>query len=196
MKLPGGLTPTGVVYYAAYWLVGAHLPYRPRGLRSLRTILVHGFAPGVHRSAVINKRARIGPGAVIMQGAGVGQGSSVPSDVILHRHVMMGPGCLFITGDHPVPGDGGYFGDHPPVHKRIVVGEDVFIGARVIVLPNVTIGRGAAIGAGAVVAKDVPMGAVVVGNPGRIVRTRTPPPPLGEGPYPGQHRPAAEQSRG
>lgn len=194
MKRLGGLTPRGLAYFAAYWLVGAHLPYRPRALRPLRTRLVHGFAPGVDPAAVINKRARIGPGATIMQGAGVGQGSSVPSDVVLHRHVMMGPDCLFITGDHPVPGDGGYFGEHAPVHKEIVVGEDVFIGSRAIILPGVHIGSGAAIGAGTVVTKDVPAGAIVVGNPGRIVRTRTPPPPLGDRPYPGRHRPLPGQS--
>ena len=189
MRISGGLTLKGAVYYAAYWLVAAHLPYRPRYLRSLRTRVVHGFAPGVDRSAVINKRARIGPGAMVLQGAGVGQGCSLGSEVVLRRHVMMGPDCLFITGDHPVPADGGYFGDHAPVHKTIIVGEDVFIGARVIVLPGVTIGQGAAIGAGAVVAKDVPAGAVVVGNPGRIVRTRTPAPLLEDSPYPGRHRP-------
>lgn len=188
MNLPGGLTLKGCFYYAAYILVGTHLPYRPSALRGIRPRIVNGFAPNVDRRAVINKRAKIGPGATIMQGAGVGQGCVVPSDVILHRHVMMGPECVLLTGDHPVPGDGGYFGDHTSVHRRIIVGEDVFLGARVIVLPGVTIGRGAAIGAGAVVSKDVPAGAVVVGNPGRIVRTRIPPPPLGDGLYPRRSR--------
>lgn len=184
MRLPVGLTVKGAAYYAAYRVFGAHLPYRPRGLRALRTRLVNGYAPGVDRTAVVNKRARISPGARVMQGAGVGEGSSIPSGVILRRHVMMGPGCVFLTGDHPVPGDGEFFGDYEPVHGAIDVGEDVFIGARAIILPGVTIGRGAAIGAGSVVAKDVPPGATVVGNPARVVRTRTPPPPLEDRPYP------------
>ncbi|WP_235508741.1 DapH/DapD/GlmU-related protein [Terrabacter sp. Root85] len=59
-----------------------------------------------------------------------------------------------------------------PIHRPIHIEEDVFLGARVIVLPGVTIGRGAAVGAGSVVARDVPPGAVVVGNPAKLVKQR------------------------
>jgi acetyltransferase-like isoleucine patch superfamily enzyme len=58
------------------------------------------------------------------------------------------------------------------VHADIVVGEDVFLGARVTVLPGVTIGRGAAVGAGSVVTKDVAAETVVAGNPARVIRVR------------------------
>lgn len=51
-------------------------------------------------------------------------------------------------------------------------GHDVWIGHGAIVLPGITIGTGAAIGAGAVVTKDVPEFAIVVGVPGRVVRSR------------------------
>lgn len=53
------------------------------------------------------------------------------------------------------------------------IGHDVFIGHQVILLPSVRkIGTGAVIGSGAVVSQDVPPYAVVVGNPGRVVRYR------------------------
>jgi phosphonate metabolism protein (transferase hexapeptide repeat family) len=52
------------------------------------------------------------------------------------------------------------------------LGDDVWIGHGVVVLPGVSIGTGAAIGAGAVVTKDVPSFAIVVGNPGRVLRYR------------------------
>ena len=55
---------------------------------------------------------------------------------------------------------------------RVVLGNDVWIGHGVVVLPDVTIGNGAAIGAGAVVSRDVPPFAVVVGVPARLVRFR------------------------
>ena len=54
----------------------------------------------------------------------------------------------------------------------VVVGHDVWIGHGAIVLPGRRIGTGAAIGAGTVVTKDVPPFAVVVGNPGRVLRMR------------------------
>lgn len=52
------------------------------------------------------------------------------------------------------------------------IGHDVYIGVGAIVLSGVTIGDGAVVGAGAVVAKSIPPYAVVVGNPGQVVRYR------------------------
>ena len=51
----------------------------------------------------------------------------------------------------------------------MVIGDNVFIGQRAVVLGGVTIGDGATIGAGAVVTKDVPAGTVAVGVPARII---------------------------
>lgn len=55
---------------------------------------------------------------------------------------------------------------------RTVIGDDVWIGARAIVLPGVTVGTGAVIGAGAVVTKDVAPYAIVAGVPARLLRYR------------------------
>ena len=56
--------------------------------------------------------------------------------------------------------------------KSVKIEDDVWIGARVCILPGVTIGQGAVIGACTVVSKDVPPYAVVVGNPGVIKKYR------------------------
>jgi acetyltransferase-like isoleucine patch superfamily enzyme len=61
----------------------------------------------------------------------------------------------------------------PPVRQRpILIGNDVWIERRVILLPGVTIGHGAVIVAGAVVGEDVPPYAIVEGAPARLVRYR------------------------
>ena len=54
----------------------------------------------------------------------------------------------------------------------IVIGNDVWIGARVILLPGVKIGDHVILGAGAVVTKDIPDYAIAAGNPARIIRMR------------------------
>jgi len=55
----------------------------------------------------------------------------------------------------------------------LTIGNDVWLGHNSIIMPNVTsVGDGAVVAAGAVVNKDVPPYAVVVGNPGRVVRYR------------------------
>lgn len=56
--------------------------------------------------------------------------------------------------------------------KRVVVGNDVWIGERVIIMGGITIGDGAVIGAGAIVTKDVPPYAVVAGVPAKVIRYR------------------------
>jgi galactoside O-acetyltransferase len=57
------------------------------------------------------------------------------------------------------------------VPKPIHIGENVFIGAHVIILKGVHIGNNAVIGAGAVITKNIPDFAVVVGSPQRIIKS-------------------------
>lgn len=65
------------------------------------------------------------------------------------------------------------FTDLPREYSTLVIGSDVWLGHNSIIQAGVTaIGHGAVVGAGAVVSKDVPPYAVVVGNPGRVVRFR------------------------
>lgn len=62
--------------------------------------------------------------------------------------------------------------DKRMICKPVVIGENVWIGTRVILIPGVSIGEGAVIGAGSVVTKDVPPCAVVGGNPAKILKYR------------------------
>lgn len=165
-------SPKALVFWAIYRLIVMRLPYWVPGSRRFRPWIVHGYAPGVSPRANVNRYATIGFGATVMERAGVGEHSILPSEVTVERHVTMGPWCVFITGDHPVPPDGGMFRDLEPTKKPIIVGEDCFLGYGVTVLPGVTIGRGSAIGARSVVVKDVPEGATAVGNPAKVIRVR------------------------
>jgi acetyltransferase-like isoleucine patch superfamily enzyme len=63
----------------------------------------------------------------------------------------------------------------PLTSKGIVVGNDVWIGSHVVILDGVRVGDRAVVAAGAVVTKDVPAGAVVGGNPARVLKWRVPP---------------------
>lgn len=87
-------------------------------------------------------------------------------------HVLVGPNCSFITVTHPVDPQGRL--DGLEFAKPITIGNNVWFGCNVTVLPGVTIGDGAVCGAGAVVSKDVPANTVVVGVPAKVVTNLTP----------------------
>jgi maltose O-acetyltransferase len=56
--------------------------------------------------------------------------------------------------------------------KSIVIEDDVWVGARCIILPGVKIGKGSIIGAGSVVTKSVPPYSIVGGNPAKVIKSR------------------------
>jgi maltose O-acetyltransferase len=163
---------TKIAWWLLYTTVASRLPSWWRPAKRFRVLCASRFCASVDRTANINRAARLGWDVTIGPHGGVGEGCILSGEVHVGPHVTMGPGCRFITGDHPVPPDFGRFRDMRSRHAPIWVEEDVFLGAGVTVLPGVRIGRGAAVGAAAVVAKDVPPGAVVVGNPARVLRVR------------------------
>jgi acetyltransferase-like isoleucine patch superfamily enzyme len=90
--------------------------------------------------------------------------------ITVGARTLIGPNSSFLSGTHPTDpvlrnGTRG-----PESGRPIVIGEDCWLGANVIVLPGVTIGRGTTIGAGSVVTKDIPEFVVAVGNPARVLK--------------------------
>ena len=107
----------------------------------------------------------------------VGSGTFINYDCILldTAEIRIGAKCQIaprvsiLSATHPVapaPRADGWESGEP-----ITIGDNVWLGAGVIVLPGVTIGDNAVIGAGAVVTKDIPANVVAVGNPCRVLRT-------------------------
>lgn len=95
---------------------------------------------------------------------------SEPWLITLGSNVHITNGVKFITHD----GGTLLFRDQVPdleITKPIVVGDNVYFGNNVIVLPGVTIGNNVVIGAGAVVSKDIPDNSVSVGVPARVIKT-------------------------
>ena len=159
---------------AAYALVGRNLHPRLRAGYGVRNFLARELSAGVAPSAQIGSGVMLSRGVVLKEGAGIGSETWFlgAGEVVLGRRLKMGPQCLFITNDHPVPPAGRSFEEQGGSQGAIIVGDDVFIGARATILPGVHIGDGAAIGAGAVVTKSVPDGGVAVGNPAKVIRVR------------------------
>ncbi len=91
--------------------------------------------------------------------------------VTFGNDVFIAPDCVFSTAGHPIDSEQRNLGLE--IALPITVGDNVWFGAGVIVVPGVTIGSNVVIGAGSVVTKDIPSGVVAVGNPCRVVRKIT-----------------------
>lgn len=89
-------------------------------------------------------------------------------EVYIGNHVMIGPNTLITTVGHPLSPKArrGYMAKAAPVR----IGNDVWIGGNVTILPGVTIGNNVVVAAGAVVNKDVPDNSLVGGVPAKLIR--------------------------
>jgi maltose O-acetyltransferase len=106
----------------------------------------------------IGARTFINYGAVLLDVAAITIGEDV----------QVGPNVQFLTPTHPLEPDlrrAKYEAAQP-----ITIGNNVWLGGGVIILPGVSIGDNTVVGAGAVVTKDLPGNVVAVGNPARVIR--------------------------
>ena len=93
---------------------------------------------------------------------------------------MIGPHTLIATVGHPLSPAKRRM--HCAIAKPIRIGNDVWIGGNVTIMPGLTIGNNVVIAAGAVVTKDVAPNTIVGGNPAKFIKSLTPDPsPKGEG---------------
>lgn len=88
--------------------------------------------------------------------------------VNIGSHVMIGPNTLITTVGHPISPQERR--DHMGVIDKVNIGDDVWIGGNVSILPGVTIGNNVIIGAGSVVTKDIPDNSLAVGVPARVIK--------------------------
>lgn len=86
-------------------------------------------------------------------------------------NVFIGPDCGFHTAGHPIDFERRNQGLE--YAYPITVGDNVWIGAGVQVMPGVTIGSNVVIGGGSIVVKDIPSNCVAVGNPCKVIRAIT-----------------------
>lgn len=88
--------------------------------------------------------------------------------VYIGNYVMIAPNTLITTVNHPLRPSGRRA--HLGIAKSVRIGNDVWIGANVTILPGVTIGNNVVVAAGAVVTKDVPDNVLVGGLPAKVIK--------------------------
>jgi acetyltransferase-like isoleucine patch superfamily enzyme len=139
---------------------------RPRRLADI--------GPGVRMAPNVSlangERIKIGAYSHIGARCSIWAGDSV-GRITLGRHALLGPE-VFITASNYQTEPGTPVMDQPRVERDVIIGDDVWLGARVMVVAGVEIGDGCIIGASSVVTRSIPAGSIAVGNPARVVGQR------------------------
>ena len=168
-----------VVFNAIYYGFARHLPYSVRpyafGARRIRYEVCRRMFASCGKNVNVERGALINNGRDITIGdnSGIGLDAFISGPLVVGSNVIMGPGCTFLSINRDVSRT-----DIPMIEQGFlppqpaVIEDDVWIGANVTVLPGRRIGTGSIVAAGSVVSSDVPPGAVVAGNPCRVIKTR------------------------
>jgi len=162
-----------LLYYAFAVSIPLWGPFRLAGVR-IRYALCRGLFKKIGKNVWIAPGARFGTGDTVEIGdnSGLGENCYI-SYAKIGNNVLMGPDFMYLPFNHKF--------DRTDIPMKVqgrteaetlVIGDDVWIGARVVVMPGIKIGKGSIIGAGSVVTKDVPEYAIVAGSPAKVIRYR------------------------
>lgn len=164
------------VFIGLYKITAKNMPIsgRCKLAKRLRAWFGKKIMASVGMDVNIEKGAVFGPDCKLGDKSGIGVHCELYGPVYIGRYVNMGPEVVIYTRNHNTSRTDiimqmqGYDDE-----KSVIIEDDVWIGRRVIILPGVTIGKGSVVGAGAVVSRSIPPFSVAVGNPAKVVKTRT-----------------------
>ena len=126
----------------------------------------------IEPGAIIRDKVKTGDNAVIMMGAVINIGAEIGEGTMIDMNAVLGGRA--IVGKRCHVGAGTVLAGviEPPSAQPVIVEDDVMIGANAVVIEGVRIGKGSVVAAGAIVLEDVPAGAVVAGNPAKVVKLK------------------------
>ena len=120
---------------------------------------------GIHPQSAIAASVHIGEGTVVMANASINADTTIGRHVIVNTNASIDHDCSISDFVHVSPQAG--------LAGNVQVGTGAHIGIGAVIIQGIKIGAWAVVGAGAVIINDVPDYAVVVGNPGRIIKFNT-----------------------
>lgn len=171
------MTVKQVIGRILYNLIAKHMPLSDArfsfGSKRVRAFCGKLILENCGKNVNIEKGAQFSSAISLGDNSGIGSYAQISSNVVIGKDVMMGPYCFIYTSNHRMDGLEQPMrkqGFTPP--RAVIIEDDVWIGARVTILPGVHIGKGSVLGAGSVITADVPPYAVVGGNPARVLKYR------------------------
>jgi acetyltransferase-like isoleucine patch superfamily enzyme len=191
---PGSIIAVTPILHAKLRLLGNIFRFIRRDIEFASWPMIYGYWPCISNAGTVKIGKRlmfrslasrsyiaVEKGAVIEIGdhgfINEGVKMCATTGIKIGRDVKIGEAVYIYDSDfHQVTPD------QPTKRKHIVIGDNVWIGARAIILPGANIGDHAVIGAGSVVTGQIPACSVAVGTPAKIIRRFAAPPPDWERP--------------
>jgi len=131
--------------------------------KRISEIVTHSFYTAIHSSSIIDDISKVGLGSAIFH------------SVTIQRDTIIGKHCIINTNstvDHDcIINDFVHISPSVTLCGNVKIGEGTHVGAGATIIPNIRIGKWCVIGAGAVITKDIPDYSLVVGIPGKIIKT-------------------------
>ena len=163
--------------YLLYHFCFGWMPHYQLGREWKLAKKLRGFAAGLYidrcgRDVDVGRKAKLSAKLQLGDRSSIGDFSHLQGDITIGSDVMMAPRCALIADDHRFEDVSRPMNTQGTKAQKIVIGNDVWLGYGVIILPGVTVGDGAICAAGAVVTKDVPPYGIVGGNPARLIKMR------------------------
>ncbi|MBO4498702.1 MAG: acetyltransferase [Bacteroidaceae bacterium] len=164
-----------------YYILLRHLPATNNGSAMLRPVRRMRSWVGNKVFDSCGDNVNIERGAYFGNGSGISIGNNsclgvnciVGTPVDIGDHVIMGPDVIIYTVNHETSRTDIPIGDQGMTEPRkVMIGSDVWIGARTIILPGVNVGNGSVIAAGSVVSHNVPEYSIVGGVPAKVIKYR------------------------
>ncbi len=133
-----------------------------RTRKSIAEANPYRYATAIHPAAAVSPRAAMNEGTVVMAGVSVNSGTQIGRHVILNTNCSIDHDCRLEDFVHISPG--------VALAGDVSIGEGTHVGIGACIIQGITIGKWVTVGAGTVIIKDIPDYAVVVGNPGKIIK--------------------------
>lgn len=165
--------------YLLYTFIISKIPFFP-GVK-IRRIYFKILSPGMlGKNVTIEENVRIGSIHLIKMEDNVSVmgnvvlGYGIGGKIVLKKGALIGHDVVIVNNSHEYKDkrkrvqDQGYI----TPHKDIIIGKNVWIGTKAVVLPGVKIGDYSIIGAGSVVTKTIPSNSIAVGIPARVIKKR------------------------
>jgi maltose O-acetyltransferase len=167
------------IYLLVYYLIAQHLPMQPmpgwRLFERIRYFFVKKILKQCGNSVRVNSKCYFGDGSKLIVGDRtlLGLNARLGGKIRLGDDVIMGPDVILMAISHaydrvdiPINTQGS------TREREIIIGDDVWIGTRVVIMPGVHVGSHSIIGSGAVVTKSCKPYSIIGGVPAKIIKSR------------------------